>query len=68
MQNFGGYLGGALAPTATGFIVQSTGSFVPAMLLGAGVAMACALAYFLIVRDPIPAAELEGNAAAIAAE
>jgi MFS family permease len=68
MQNFGGYLGGALAPTATGFIVQSTGSFVPAMLLGAGVAVVCALAYFVIIRDPIPATELEGAAAALAAE
>src|SRR5580698_8350272 len=28
MQNFCGYLGGALAPTVTGLIVQSTGSFV----------------------------------------
>ena len=36
IQNFGGYLGGALAPTITGFIVQSTGSFVPALLLSAG--------------------------------
>src|ERR1700757_3797502 len=26
MQNFGGYLGGALAPTVTGLIVQRTGS------------------------------------------
>ena len=30
MQNFGGYLGGALAPTVTGLIVQHTGSFIPA--------------------------------------
>lgn len=59
MQNFGGYLGGALAPTATGFIVEASGSFVPAMLLGAGIALACALAYAVIIRSPIPAAELD---------
>jgi cyanate permease len=59
MQNFGGYLGGALAPTATGFIVEASGSFVPAMLLGAGVAVVCAVAYATIIRDPIPAAELD---------
>ena len=35
VQNFGGYIGGALAPAVTGFVVQATGSFVPAMLLGA---------------------------------
>jgi sugar phosphate permease len=35
MQNFGGYLGGALAPTVTGLIVQQTGSFVPALVVGA---------------------------------
>ncbi len=34
MQNFGGYLGGALAPTVTGLIVQQTGSFVPALVGG----------------------------------
>jgi len=35
IQNFGGYLGGALAPTVTGFIVQTTGSFTPALLTSA---------------------------------
>ena len=36
--------------------------------LGVLVALACAAAYFLIVGDPIPAAELEGDAVAAAAE
>jgi sugar phosphate permease len=57
MQNFGGYLGGALAPMVTGFIVQATGSFVPALLLGAGVATVAGIGYFLIVGEPIPSAE-----------
>ncbi|MBN8906361.1 MAG: MFS transporter [Rhodospirillales bacterium] len=57
MQNFGGYFGGALAPMLTGFIVQATGSFVPAQLLAAGVALCAAVGYFLVVRDPVPAME-----------
>lgn len=59
IQNFGGYLGGALAPMVTGFIVQATGSFVPALLVGAAMALAAALAYLLIIRnEPISLAEL----------
>jgi sugar phosphate permease len=55
MQNFGGYLGGALAPTVTGFMVQQTHSFEPALLVGAAVALAAAVVYQLMVGDPIPA-------------
>ncbi|MGY2049433.1 MFS transporter [Methylobacterium sp. JK268] len=54
MQNFGGYFGGALAPTVTGYIVQHTGSFTLALLIGAAVAAVAAVGYFVIVRDPIP--------------
>ena len=57
MQNFGGYLGGALAPTVTGFIVQGTGSFVPALLVGAAVAVVCVIGYYALVGRTIPAAE-----------
>lgn len=57
MQNFGGYLGGALAPTVTGFIVQASGSFAPALLVGAAVAVVCAVGYLLLVGDAIPAAK-----------
>jgi cyanate permease len=53
MQNFGGYVGGALAPTITGFIVQATHSFQPALLVGAAVAAAAAVIYMILVRDPI---------------
>jgi len=59
MQNFGGYFGGALAPTVTGFIVQQTQSFQPALLVGAAVAGAAAIAYMIMVRDPIPPMEPE---------
>ncbi|HET9147113.1 MAG TPA: MFS transporter, partial [Acetobacteraceae bacterium] len=60
MQNFGGYLGGALAPTVTGLIVQGTGSFVLALVVGAVVSVISACAYLFIVRDPITAADIDG--------
>jgi cyanate permease len=60
IQNFGGYLGGALAPTVTGFIVQATGSFKPALLSSAAIGLVSALAYLLIVRgEPITTPELD---------
>jgi sugar phosphate permease len=70
MQNFGGYLGGALAPTVTGLIVQHTGSFVPALVVGAIIGLASAASYLFIVDQPITAADLdavEGAAAAMPA-
>jgi cyanate permease len=53
MQNFGGYLGGALAPTVTGLIVQSTGSFVMALVVGAVIGVVSAASYLFVVRDVI---------------
>ena len=58
MQNFGGYLGGALAPTVTGLIVQGTGSFVWALVVGAIIGVFSAASYLFIVKDPITAADL----------
>jgi MFS family permease len=60
IQNFGGYFGGALAPTFTGFLVQRTGSFTSALLLSAGITLTAALAYLALVRGPI-AVETEGS-------
>jgi sugar phosphate permease len=60
IQNFGGYLGGSIAPVVTGFVVQSTGSFTLALLVGAAVAVASALVYLVVVREPISAAWLAG--------
>jgi sugar phosphate permease len=59
MQNFGGYLGGALAPTVTGLIVQGTGSFVPALVVGALIGVASAGSYLFVVDQPITAADLD---------
>jgi MFS family permease len=51
MANFGGYLGGALVPMITGFIVQATGSFTPALLLGGAIGLMSSLCYLLLIRD-----------------
>ena len=51
IQNIGGSLGGALAPLVTGFAVEATGSFVPALALAAGIATASAAVYGLALRD-----------------
>ena len=58
MQNFGGYLGGALAPTVTGLIVQGTGSFVGALVVGSAIGVVSAACYMFVVKDPITAADL----------
>ncbi|MGF6529979.1 sugar phosphate permease [Paraburkholderia sp. GAS206C] len=66
IQNFGGFLGGALAPIATGFIAQAL-SFVPALLTAAGIAGAGAMAYLLLVRKPIPEQESAAGVAHVPA-
>lgn len=53
LQNFGGFLGGALAPVLTGYIAQSW-SFVPALLSGAAIAFLGAMSYRFLVVRPIP--------------
>lgn len=69
IQNFGGYLGGALAPTSTGFIVQATGNFVPALLTSAAVGLGSALVYLLVIRaQPITSAEIQRGSAQAMAE
>jgi sugar phosphate permease len=62
IQNFGGFLGGALAPVMTGYIAQAS-SFVPALLTAAGIAFVGAMAYLLLVRKPIPEHESAVTAA-----
>jgi MFS family permease len=51
LANFGSYIGGAIVPTATGFIVQSTGSFTPALLLGGAIALISSMSYLLLVKN-----------------
>ncbi|WP_250504057.1 MFS transporter [Caballeronia sp. AZ7_KS35] len=52
IQNFGGFLGGALAPILTGYIAQRW-SFVPALLTAAVIAFVGAMSYLFLVRKPI---------------
>jgi len=53
MQNFGGYLGGSLAPVITGVVVDQTHSFVDALLISAAVAFAAALVYLFVVGEVV---------------
>ena len=50
IQNVGGSLGGALAPAITGMVAQATGSFTPALMLAAAVALVTAGIYALTGR------------------
>ncbi|GAC1342426.1 MAG: MFS transporter [Acetobacteraceae bacterium] len=54
IQNFGSYIGGTASPLITGLVVDATGSFALALWIGAGVMIAGALLYTIVVRDPIP--------------
>jgi MFS family permease len=60
VQNFGGYLGGALAPSVTGYMVQATASFQSALLVAAGVALLAGIAHLIFVREPILLAGKQG--------
>lgn len=53
LQNFGGYIGAALAPIVTGIIVEQSGSFLPALLTGAAISGASAVIYLLMLKGPI---------------
>ncbi|MCA1178416.1 MULTISPECIES: MFS transporter [unclassified Pantoea] len=55
IQNFGGFLGAAMAPIVTGIILDTTGKFTNVFLLGAGLLMLGALSYGLFVRKPLTA-------------
>ncbi len=53
IQNFGGYLGGTLAPVVTGYMVQATASFQSALLVAAGIALLAGVGHLCFVREPI---------------
>jgi cyanate permease len=53
LQNCGGYIGAALAPAVTGFLLQATGSFGPALIVGAVVAGLSACSYLFLTRRPL---------------
>jgi MFS family permease len=53
IQNFGGFLGAALAPIVTGYILDTTGSFNNVFLLGAGLLLLGAVSYGVFLKKPI---------------
>jgi MFS family permease len=53
IQNFGGNLGGILAPSLTGFIVHTTGSFALALGLVGAVLVLGLLAYWFLISDEV---------------
>jgi len=59
MQNFGGYLGASVAPIVTGFIVQFSGSFAMAFVVGSVFAVFSAFCYIFLVTQPINARDIE---------
>ncbi len=61
IQNFGGYVGGAIAPALTGYMVQATASFQSALLVAAGVALFAGIGHLFFVRAPISLAGKPGT-------
>jgi ACS family glucarate transporter-like MFS transporter len=53
IQNFGGNLGGILAPAITGFIAHATNSFALALGLTGAVLLGGMLAYWFLVSDKV---------------
>jgi MFS family permease len=53
VQNFGGLIGGALAPLVTGVTLEATHSFVAALAITAAAGLGGALVYLIGVRKPI---------------
>jgi cyanate permease len=63
-MDFGGFIGGALAPIVTGFVVQASGSFTPALLVAGVIGLLSAAAYLILIPShPITAGALAGEAA-----
>ncbi len=59
LQNLGSYLGGALSPVLTGFLLDRTGSFVLALGIGSVVMAAGAAIYYVMVTSAIPDSGLD---------
>jgi MFS transporter, ACS family, D-galactonate transporter len=57
IQNFGGNVGGIIAPWLTGAIAYRTGSFTYAFVLCGFILVGGALAYWLLMNDPVDTPE-----------
>ncbi len=53
IQNFGGFIGAALAPIITGAIVQATGSFEYVFAVGSALLIVSAISYGVFLKKPI---------------
>ncbi|WP_392559095.1 MFS transporter [Orbus mooreae] len=53
IQNFGGFLGAAMAPIVTGIILDKTGSFGNVFILGACLLIMGAISYGVFLKRPI---------------
>ena len=53
IQNFGGNLGGILAPSLTGFIVHASGSFVLALSLVGAILVIGMFAYWFLISEEV---------------
>ena len=60
IQNFGGNLGGVLAPAVTGFIAHATGSFFLALAL-TGLVLVCGIASYWLLLGPQVLIETQGE-------
>jgi len=54
MQNAVANCGGILGPIVTGYIIASTGSFIPALVVSGGACLAGALIYLFVLKDIKP--------------
>ena len=57
IQNFGGNLGGIIAPALTGYLAHVTNSFVVAFAVAGGVLVIGMLAYAFLIREDVTVAE-----------
>jgi sugar phosphate permease len=64
LMNFGGYLGGTVSPVVTGYVVDTTGSFVGAFAIGAVMSVIGALALYVMLKAPISSEDLAASATA----
>jgi MFS transporter, ACS family, D-galactonate transporter len=59
IQNFGGNVGGIIAPWLTGAIAHRSGSFVPAFVVCGFLLVGGILAYWLLMNEKVDAAEAQ---------
>ena len=57
IQNFGGNVGGIIAPALTGYIAHVTNSFAPAFAVAGGVLVVGMLAYAFLIKEDVRVSE-----------